>query len=67
MEFFVVKFKEQYDTDKGPKWATKQWIVQAVSVTDAEVKVVQELSPSGIEFEVTSISKSAFEKVIQDV
>ena len=37
--YYLVKFKEAYDTDKGVKWMTKQYLISAVSITDAEVKI----------------------------
>lgn len=65
MEFYLVKFKEQYDTDKGPKWSTKQYLVNAVSVGDAEAKTTENLSQHGIEFRIVSVSKSLIEEILQ--
>jgi len=65
MEFYLVKFKEQYDTDKGPKWATKQYLVNAVSVGDAEAKATEILSSYNVEFLIVSISKSPIEQVVE--
>lgn len=62
--YYLVKFKEAYDTDKGVKWMTKQYLVQAVSITDAEVKVTEFLSKDNIKFDLKSISVSPIELVI---
>lgn len=62
--YYLVKFKEAYDTDKGVKWMTKQYLVSAVSITDAEVKITSELAKDNVNFELKSISVSPIETVI---
>jgi len=62
--YYLVKFKEAFDTDKGVKWMPKQYLISAVSITDAEVQITQHLSKDNVQFELTSISVSPIELVI---
>lgn len=62
--YYVVKFKEQFDTDKGPKWISDQYLIAAESVTDAEVKLTEALKEGLGEFQIESVSKSKLTKII---
>lgn len=61
--YYNVKFKEQYDTDKGPKWKTYQMLVSGVNPGDAEAKVHKELE--GATFEITGITVTKYIKVLE--
>ncbi len=65
MKYYVVKFKEMYDTDKGPKWRTDRFLIQAVSITDAEAKLNTFMKQYPTDFEVVSVSESAITKVVE--
>ena len=59
MAYYIAKVKVHHEDDKGRvKKVTEQYLVDAVSVTDAEVKVVEEFDGSSLEFEVTSVFES---------
>lgn len=64
---FDVTFREEYDTDKGPKWRKCVWLVRALSPTDAEAKVTAILRGYGNNFEVDgAIKNKKYEKVLED-
>jgi hypothetical protein len=62
--YYLVKFKEALDTDKGVKWMPKQCLIEAVSITDAEVVITSYLEKEGARFNVNSISISPIEFVL---
>jgi len=66
MAYYIAKVKVHHEDDKGKvKKVTEQYLVDAVSVTDAEVKVVEEFEGSSLEFEVTAVIETKLVKVIQ--
>lgn len=64
--YYDVKFKEEYDTDKGPKWRKDQWLVRAISPTDAEARAAKVLAGYGNNFEIYGATKSKYTKVVED-
>ena len=67
MKYYIAKVKVHHTDDKGKvKKLTEQYVVNAVSVTDAEVKVTKDFQGSGVEFEVKSVSSSQICKVINN-
>ena len=66
MAYYIAKVKVHHEDDKGRvKKVTEQYLVDAVSVTDAEVKVVEEFDGSNLEFEVSAVIETKLVKVIQ--
>jgi hypothetical protein len=47
------------------KKVKEQYLVEAVSVTDAEASVVKDFSNFGQDYEITSVSETAIVKVIK--
>ena len=70
MGYYVtqVKFTEQIDTHKGVKEKVfrHEYLVEAVSVTDAEKSVHEILADSAIDFEVVSVKSSKIIEVINN-
>ena len=65
MAYYIAKVKVHHEDDKGRvKKVTEQYLVDAVSVTDAEVKVVEEFQGSNLEFEVTAVIETKIVKGI---
>jgi hypothetical protein len=66
MSYYIAKVKVHHEDDKGRvKKVTEQYLVQAISVTDAETKVVAEFEGSNLEFEVTAVVDTKIISVIQ--
>lgn len=66
MNYYVVKVKVNQEDAKGRiKKLTEQYMVHAVSVTDAEAKVVADFEGSNLEFEVSSVIETKIIKVIK--
>jgi hypothetical protein len=66
MSYYIAKVKVHHQDDKGRvKKVTEQYLVHAVSVTDAETKVVAEFEGSNLEFEVTAVVDTKIISVIQ--
>jgi len=66
MAYYIAKVKVHHEDDKGRiKKVTEQYIVDAVSVTDAEAKVVTEFEGSNLEYEVNAVIETKVIKVIQ--
>lgn len=65
--FYIVKVKVKVEDDKGKlKTHTEQYLVDAVSVTDAEATVVKsEFSNVTFDFEVASVNQTKIVKVVQ--
>ena len=63
-----VKVETEVDTKKGPKIKviTEQYLISAISPTDAEAKMTEHLSGLMAEFEVTSIAVTKIIDVIGD-
>ena len=65
MSYYVVKVKVNQEDAKGRIKLTEQYMVHAVSVTDAEAKVVADFEGSNLEFEVSSVIETKIIKVIE--
>ena len=66
MAYYIAKVKVHHEDDKGRvKKITEQYLVNAVSVTDAEAKVVAEFEGSNLEYEVTAVMETNIVIVIQ--
>lgn len=65
--FYIVKVKVKVENNKGKlKTHTEQYLVDAVSVTDAEATVVKsEFSNVTFDFEVASVNQTKIVKVVQ--
>lgn len=61
---YLAKVQVIVDNNGKPKKVTEQYLVNAVSVTDAESKVNTEFKNSPLEFEVKSISETKILKVL---
>jgi|TARA_R110000823_G_scaffold272486_1_gene391782 hypothetical protein len=66
MSYYTAKVSVAIDTPKGVKRQTEMYLVDAVSVTDAEAMVVKDFASSGIDFEVKAVSNSKIIKVIEN-
>lgn len=65
MNYFLVKTKEEHIQDNGKAQnTTTEYLVNAVSVTDAEVKITAHIG-SMFNFEVTSVTKSKIVEVVE--
>ena len=62
--YYRVKVKIATDTGKGVKHNSEYYLVQAVSVTDAEAVTTLEMADGGVEFEVVEVKKSEICKVL---
>ena len=66
MQYYIAKVKVHHTDDKGRvKKVTEQYLVNAVSVTDAEAKVVADFEGSNLEYEVTAVMETKIVSVIQ--
>jgi len=66
MAYYIAKVKVHHEDDKGRvKKVTEQYVVNAVSVTDAEAKVVAEFEGSNLEYEVTAVTETKIVSIIQ--
>lgn len=66
MAYYIAKVKVHHEDDKGRvKKVTEQYLVDAVSVTDAEAKVVAEFEGDNLEFEVSAVMETKIIKVIR--
>ena len=65
MSYYVAKVKVVISDDNGKqKKIVEQYLVNAVSVTDAESKIHEEFKNDSLEFEVTSVVETKIIKVI---
>ena len=65
MAFYIAKVQVHHEDDKGRvKKITEQYLVNAVSVTDAEAKVVADFEGSNLEYEVTAVVETKIVSVI---
>ncbi len=66
MQYYIAKVKVHHTDDKGRvKKVTEQYLVNAVSVTDAETKVVKDFEGANLEFEVSAVMETKIIKVIK--
>jgi|TARA_R100000479_G_scaffold169534_1_gene111353 hypothetical protein len=64
-QFYSVKVTVEHETDKGKiKKLTEQYLVNAVSVTDAEVKINEDFENYPNDWEVKSVVATKIIKVI---
>jgi hypothetical protein len=65
MAYYITKVKIITTDDKGrQKKSVEQYLVKAVSVTDAETKIHEEFKNDSIDFEVTAVVEIKIVKVI---
>jgi len=65
MAYYIAKVKVVVsDTNGKPKKSIEQYLVNAVSITDAESKVHSELADCPMDFEVSSIAETKILQVI---
>ena len=66
MSYYIAKVKVLHEDDNGRiKKTTETYLVDAVSVTDAEVKVVKDFEGINLEYEVSAVSETKIIKVIK--
>jgi len=69
MSYYTAKVQliDTVDTSKGPKEkkTTETYLVEALSVTEAEAKVVEDFKGYTFDFEVKSVSASRIIKIIE--
>jgi hypothetical protein len=64
MNLYLAKVKINTSEGSKPKFTTLQYLISAVSVTDAEVLVYKEFEGETLEWELISVTKSPILKVI---
>ena len=65
MRYYIVKVKIRHEDENGKmKKTIESYLVDAVSVTDAEVKVVKDFEGISMEYEVSAVSETKIIKVI---
>tara|TARA_R110000787_G_scaffold216408_2_gene325523 strand:- start:957 stop:1148 length:192 start_codon:yes stop_codon:yes gene_type:complete len=62
--YYLAKVKIATDTGKGVKWIREVYLIEGVSVTDAEAIINKEFEGDTTEFEVTEVKKSDVVKVL---
>jgi hypothetical protein len=62
--YYLVRVKVATDNGTKITWKKEAYLVSAVSVTDAEVKVNKDFANASIEFEVVEVKKSDVIKVL---
>lgn len=62
-----VQVQDEVDTPKGPKVKkfTETYLVEAMSVTEAEAKVIKDFTGYTMDFEVKSVTESRIVKIIE--
>mgnify|MGYP005639503375 FL=1 len=66
MGYYIAKVKVHHEDDKGRvKKVTEQYVVNAVSVTDAEAKIVADFEGSNLEYEVTAVTDTKIISIIE--
>jgi hypothetical protein len=66
MAYYIAKVKVHHEDDKGRvKKVTEQYVVNAVSVTDAEAKIVADFEGSNLEYEVTAVTDTKIISIIE--
>jgi len=64
-KYYLTKVVMKIEQDNGSlKKVTEQYLVDAVSVTDAEAKVVKDFEGSTFEWEVTSVIETKIIKIL---
>lgn len=69
MSYYTAKVQlvDTVDTPKGPKEkkTTETYLVEALSVTEAEAKVIEDFKGYTFDFEVKSVTSSKIIKIIE--
>ena len=66
MGYYIAKVKVHHEDDKGRvKKVTEHYVVNAVSVTDAEAKIVADFEGSNLEYEVTAVTDTKIISIIE--
>jgi hypothetical protein len=69
MSYYVAKIQlqDEVDTPKGPKIKkiTETYLVEALSVTEAEAKVIEDFKGYTFDFEVKSVTASKIIKILE--
>lgn len=69
MSYYVAKIQlqDEVDTPKGPKIKkiTETYLVEAMSVTEAEAKVIEDFKGFAFDFEVKSVTASKIIKILE--
>ena len=69
MSYYVAKIQlqQEVDTPKGVKIkkTTETYLVEAMSVTEAEAKVVKDFAGYSMDFEVKSVTASKIVKILE--
>ena len=69
MSYYVAKIQlqDEVDTPKGPKIKkiTETYLVEAMSVTEAEAKVIEDFKGFTFDFEVKSVTASKIIKILE--
>lgn len=69
MSYYVAKVQltDEVDTPKGAKTkrTTETYLVEAMSVTEAEAKVVKDFDGYSFDFEVKSVNASKIVKILE--
>ena len=69
MSYYVAKIQlqDEVDTPKGPKIKkiTETYLVEALSVTEAEAKVIEDFKGCTFDFEVKAVTNSKIIKIIE--
>ena len=68
MKIYKVKVKELVDEEKN-KWSTRNYLTEAISPTDAEVKLTKHFEGSLVSFEIVGCDETNFVEyvVIEEV
>ena len=62
--YYLVRVKVATDTGNRVTWKKEAYLVEAVSVTDAEAVTTMEMTDGGVKFEVVEVKKSDVIKVL---
>jgi hypothetical protein len=69
MSYYAAKVQltDEVDTPKGPKIkkTTETYLVEAMSVTEAEAKVIEDFKGYTFDFEVKSVTASKIVKILE--
>jgi|SanBayMetagenome_1026888.scaffolds.fasta_scaffold171086_1 hypothetical protein len=65
--YWIVKIKFQAEDDNGKQIKFREtYLVEAITVTDAEARVTEDLMGSVIDFEIEAIQQSRITKILED-
>ena len=66
MNFYKVQVDVTYDTERGPKKRKENYVVSAVSVTDAEVRITKRFDGYPEDWECISVKQENIVDVVLD-